>query len=203
MALTLVVLGAARTAEASGCFLGPYPLTTDVAVGCPVVVLHHATSHPWAPIVTVRRDGQDLDVTGAIDQTTISLEVEYDLLGCDGQVESRDFRTEAYDRFVVTLADVQAGDVLFVDGIPAGTVQTSGACVVAEVPAPFCSGTSPAGCDEELPPPSCHSCTETVGCNAGGAAGAAGLPGLGLALLGLLARVGRRRARRSGSRPQR
>jgi hypothetical protein len=179
----VLALAAPGQAVASTCLLGPFVLTTDVAVGCDLVALHQ-TSFAWTPVVTATRYGQSVDVTGTIDRSEVSIEVEYDQLGCNGEVEIRDYRMEPYDRFQITLVDARAGDVLYISGHPAGTVQADGTCVVADLPAPFCAGMPP-GCPEPDPEPepdTCHSCVETTGCNPGG------LAALSLALLALVRR---------------
>ncbi len=160
--------------------------SSNIPLGCPVVV-HVRASHAatFQPILIADRDGQDVDITGTVDQRTETLPVtflEYDA-DCNESLVPRD---EPFVRYEIQLAvDARVGDAVHGTGV---VVIDAGPCPAAMPPANYsCSDTgvcSRPDADGDGIPDS----EEEGGCTAGGG----GSLGLGLALLAL---VSRRRSR--------
>jgi hypothetical protein len=190
----LAALLAPAPAQASGCFLGPYSVTIDPALGCEVVIVSHPQSGPTDFVVTTQRGGNPIDLTGAITSSTTTVEVQYTNYACDGAVIIEDKLPEPYNVYRIALTGAQVGDALQVNGIDSGTIKASGACTEdMTLVTPSCTGVNSGyPCDDASGGGSGSGSgsddDDEVGCNAG-----SGPAGLVLALAALAGR--RRRAR--------
>lgn len=146
MLVSLGLAADATSAEANGCYLGPYVQTFSPPLGCPVTVLRNKdASWPDAPPrVEAIRDGEWIEltatVTARVDRT---LEVAYYETDCHGNVISTRFSPAPYEEMTLDIADAQVGDELAIDYAVGGTIAAPGTCPdpgFAPTPMPFCDG---------------------------------------------------------------
>lgn len=184
---------AARPADASGCFIGPYALAYDPPADCAVSYYRRADEGDAPPRVVVDRGGVEVDVGSATLTGAATLDMPIYTVDCDGNVVSETHNTAAYNVFMVSLTGAQPGEHASIDWVPLGTVQPAGgACNAQPEPMPYCAGmygsceTMPPPGDEVTPPPETD---DTAGCRA--TSGASSVL-VGFALAGCLARRRRR-----------
>lgn len=180
---SLSLLAVPRIASANSCPINnPLVESYDVPLGCPAVV-HVRASHAatFMPVLVAERGGQQVDITGSVDERTETLPItflEYDA-DCNESFVPRD---EPFVRFEIQLAaNAQVGDVVRSPGI---AVIAAGPCPAAMPPANYsCSDTGVCMLPDEngngIPDRD-----EDGGCSASGG----GSIGLSFALLALLAR---------------
>lgn len=176
-ALTLVP----ALAAANSCPINvPLVESYNVPLGCPAVLHVRASSAAsFMPVLIADRGGQDVDITGSVDERTETLPItflEYDA-DCNESFVPRD---EPFIRFEIQLAaDARVGDEVRVPGI---AVIAAGPCPAAMPPANYaCSDTGvcsrPDADGDGIP-----DADEDSGCSAGGG----GSLGLAFALLALV-----------------
>lgn len=172
----------------SGCFFGPF-ISDDQPINCAYEVYEHeGWGTPEAPLATVLRNNQPVDVTGTIeDLGAVELSVDIYTVDCDGVPVAHTTSSESFHHWKFTVAGANAGEILYVDGGYRGPLLPAGTCsTIALDPKPECSGMydwsvcemngSGSGSDGS-------GRDDTVGCNAGHNGATSVL--LGLALFGL------------------
>jgi uncharacterized protein (TIGR03382 family) len=103
----------------ASCFLGP--VASQPQLGCALIV--HQTALGAAPTVEVMRDDVRVDITGAVYVEQVLLPVSYPRFGCDGEIESVATRRETFEVFHISIDSGRAGEQVFVNGSPAGTMR--------------------------------------------------------------------------------
>jgi hypothetical protein len=179
--LALPVLAVAlqpSVAEASGCYRGPFaPLS--IPAGCPITVYQDPASSPDTPRVFATRDGIALDITGASEKSTTTLDVGQPEYDCSGAIEKLTLYPTPYDVYRVQVVDPIVGETLAIGGWPV-RVAEPGPCVELATPEPIC-GYAPEPCKDEHDEEE-HD-DDTGGCNTGSGAGLAfGILALALAI---------------------
>lgn len=187
-----VLLAVPALASANSCPINtPLVEAHSIPLGCPVVV-HVRASHAaaFAPVLIANRGGQEVDITGTVDERAETLPVtflEYDA-DCTESLVPRD---EPFVRFEIVLgADARVGDEVWSPGI---VVSAAGPCPAAMPPANLgCSDTGvcsrPDADGDGIP-----DAEEAGGCSTGGGSSL----GLGFALLAFAALVSVRRTRKA------
>ncbi len=192
----IALVADAATAEASGCFFGPYVQTIDPALGCPLTIIRKKDQYTGAdPRVTIQRDDQLVDLRATVlEHRDLSLDVGYYETDCMGHVVSTRFEPAEYELFTLDIEGAAVLDQLWLDNAYAGTIGAPAQCAdpaQTTTPEPSCSGNydgctyDPGGDDGNL-----GDDTE-VGCMS---AGAGSLHG-SLAVLAVAFLVSRRRRR--------
>lgn len=186
-ALLALALLAAREASAS-CVIEPaiFGGSTDVPLGCPVVVYDQFMSA--TPQVFANRPGGGVDVTGTFATENTLLDVHFTGISIDC-VPIDHLLPVGFSVHTITLSGAQVGDVLTIDGYGVGTVVASGACPAAMPLLPVCIEGVP-GCDEVDPPDDAPPDDDDPTGDGGGCSSA---PGGGLVIALAMAFLRRRR----------
>jgi len=193
LALALALAGALGARDAAAqCFVsGPYLGTgPKLPLGCPVHLYVGLTPTPFAPRLTVLRNGQYVDATGPINQTQASLTVMRTFDSCNGASGATTTTLESFQHYTIPPLNVQVGEEI---GVGSGwftgiTITAAASCAAPIEPMPACAEIQP--CFKEPP----FDSFESNGC---AARGGGGLPaGAALLGLGLMRWVPRRRRRR-------
>lgn len=138
----------------SGCFFGPYVLSYDAPVDCPITIVERASDNGPAPMAWVYRGNTQVDVTGEVeDLGEIELETVYYETDCNGTVVNEYRYPELYKRLRLQLDGAEAGEQLWVNWYGAGTLQpATGTCPVdMPIPEPSCNGNYQGCGGDDLP----------------------------------------------------
>lgn len=188
----------------SGCFFGPYVLSYDAPVDCPITIVERASDNGPAPKAWVYRGNTQVDVTGEVeDLGAIELETVYYETDCNGTVLNESRYPELYKRVRLRLEGAEVGEQLWVNWYGAGIVQASTGTCPADlpIPEPSCNGTYQ-GCrgdDFPIPPDGGidkgHGFPIDIEIHCSAAKSPAWLVGAGVALLIARRRNAKRRSR--------
>lgn len=182
--------GLAAPAAAAVCALdGPYLGTHGgrIPLGCPVIV-YVASPAQVSPQLTAFRNGTYINVTGQTMLSFVMLPIQMLFQSCDGVVVNMTTTDERFERYALTLGNVQVGERIGIgEGWFSGLeVVPAGACPIDEVPMLTCAQGPPCG-------PFGDDVIESGPCAAGGGPGSL-VPAAGLVALLVVRR--RRRQRR-------